>query len=226
MKLIRPSCSILLTDISSIDMLKRIEKIGRVCYKSEDKITDTSYIKFIQMILSKGHESVLEHGIVTCNIICDRAIANELVRHRIASYSQESTRYCNYSNKDMEFIIPEWCDISEGLYTSISELEIGNKAIKTECERLWAKHCLYTESIYNIMISDGCSAQQARSVLINSLKTELYITTNLREWRHIFKLRLDKSAHPQMREIMRLIFKQMYNKIPFIFEDLKNLVQE
>lgn len=205
MKVIRPSVEIL-NEIIGDEILKRIELIGRVCYKSEDKITTDSAKTFISNILKNGHESVIEHEKVSVRIICDRGVSHEIVRHRIASYSQESTRYCNYSkNKfgnELTVIKPIFWDEGSAEY------------------QLWYDSMESAERTYNKMITMGVKPQEARSVLPNSLKTEIVVTMNLREWRHFFKLRTSVKAHPQMKEIASMILMELKQQIPIIFDDI------
>ncbi|GHS95378.1 thymidylate synthase [Planctomycetales bacterium] len=200
------SAQVILEDvINGIDLLKRIERAGRTCYKSEELAKESTYIQFIKMILKNKHESVLEHEKVTLRIICDRGVTHEIVRHRIGSYSQESTRYCNYADdkfgNDLTFIKPLfWGDGSENL-------------------RIWRLTMQNTENAYLELIKNGAKPQEARSVLPNSLKTEIVVTYNLREWRHFLKLRLAKDAHPQMQEVAKLIHEKLKMAIPLVFDD-------
>ncbi len=205
MKVIEPS--FVMEDlVDGIEMLKKIEKAGRVCYKSEEKITDESAIKFVKNIIKNGHESVIEHEKITVKLICDRGVSHEIVRHRIASYSQESTRYCNYYadkfGNELTFIKPYfWQEDSE-------------KYI------IWRESMECAEKSYIKLIALGAKPQEARSVLPNSLKTEIVITMNLREWRHFFKLRAANAAHPQMRQIAIPLLRKFQELIPVIFDDL------
>lgn len=206
MRIINPSVK-LEDSIDGQEILKKIERIGRTCYKSEGNITEDSAERFVKSIIARGHESVLEHVSISVRVICDRGVSHEIVRHRIASYSQESTRYCNYSNdkfgNELTFIKP--CYRKE---TDINFIEWKKNMKRIEGEYLW-------------FINNGkATPQEARSILPNSLKTELVMTTNLREWRHFFKLRCDKAAHPQTREIANMILKEFKEKIPVIFDDL------
>lgn len=219
MKLIKQSYEI----ISNLDadyFLKLIEVAGRTCYKSEEKITTDSAKEFIKMILGRHHESVIEHGSMTVRFIIDRGVSHELVRHRLASFSQESTRYCNYSKDKFEnqitFIIPEWCtNISEGLWLSTS-----NQVDFTVAEQIWYRQCSTSQKAYNDLIEQGWQPQQARSILPNSLKTEICVTANFREWRTIFSQRCAPAAHPQMREVMLPLLDEVKERIPVIFDDL------
>ncbi|MBQ8200073.1 MAG: FAD-dependent thymidylate synthase [Lachnospiraceae bacterium] len=205
MRVINPEI-IVLDDINGSDMLKRIEKIGRVCYKSEDKITQDSAEKFVRNILKSGHESVIEHEKISVRIICDRGVTHEIVRHRIASYSQESTRYCNYNNekfgKELTVIKPLFWEEDSAEY------------------KLWLETMQMIEKSYNQMIELGAEPQQARSILPNSLKTEIVVTMNLREWRHFFRLRTSKRAHPQMREVACALLEVFKQKVPVVFDDI------
>lgn len=205
MNIICPSFEII-DNINGEDILKKIELIGRVCYKSEDKITDGSAKRFVMNILKSGHESVIEHEKISVRIICDRGVTHEIVRHRIASYSQESTRYCNYSKEKFgnELTVIKPCYWDEN------------------CEEyaMWRSSMQEVENTYNKMISKGVTPQEARSILPNSLKTEIVVTMNLREWRHFLKLRTSAKAHPQMREIACAILDRFKEIIPVIFDDI------
>lgn len=196
-----------LDQVNGDDILKRLELIGRVCYKSESKVTESSAAGFIRRIIQSGHESVIEHEKVSIRIICDRGVSHEIVRHRIASYSQESTRYCNYY-KD----------------TFGSELTmIAPVFWKEDLEKykIWLESMQLIENNYNQLISMGANPEEARSILPNSLKTEIIVTMNLREWRHFLKLRTSRRAHPQMREIAIPLLQWFQSNIPVIFEDIE-----
>lgn len=206
MKVIKPSVEIV--DVfDGLDVIRKLEMCGRVCYKSEGKMNEASPFKFIQNIINRGHESVLEHFSFTVKFICDRGVSHEIVRHRIASYSQESTRYCNYSKGDFngEITVIEPCFLVPG----------------TEGYNLWYNACSSAEDSYFMMLNWGCSPQEARAVLPNSLKTELVMTANIREWRHFLKLRTSPAAHPQMWEVAKLLLKELKAKIPIVFDDIK-----
>lgn len=205
MKIISPTFEIL-DNIDGEYILKKIELIGRVCYKSENKITEKSSKEFVKKILENGHESVIEHEKISVRIICDRGISHELVRHRIASFSQESTRYCNYSK-----------DKFGNEITVIKPLFWEESSEEYKC---WLEAIRNIEESYKTLIRLGAKAQEARTVLPNSLKTEIIVTMNLREWRHFFLLRTSVNAHPQMKEIAFMILKEFKEKIPVIFDDL------
>lgn len=210
MKIIKPSVEVMLpAGMTGITLLKHIEKCGRVCYKSEGKITDDSYISFVKKIMERGHEAVIEHASVTVKFICDRGVSHEIVRHRLASYCQESTRYCNYGKDDFgsEITVIEPCFLAKS----------------SEVYDAWVSACQIAEMAYFNMLNHGNTSQEARSVLPNSLKTEIVMTANLREWRHFFKLRCSKAAHPQMREVAFKALYEMRRLIPIVFDDLDDL---
>lgn len=194
------------TPIDGAAILKRLEECGRVCYKSEDRISEASAPAFCANIIDRGHEAVLEHCAFTVKFTCDRGVSHELVRHRLASFCQESTRYCNYgSGKFGEQI------------TVINPCFLERD---TEQREFWEDACLAAETAYFNMLNRGCSPQEARSVLPNSLKTEVVMTANIREWRHFLKLRCDTAAHPQMRELALKLLKMAHEAIPILFDDI------
>lgn len=206
MKIVSPDFEVLsLVDGQAI--LHDIERCGRVCYKSEDKITETSAQAFVGNIIKRGHEAVLEHASVTVKFTVDRGVSHEIVRHRLAAYCQESTRYCNYSKDgfggQVTFIQPNFLDRG------------------TRGWELWVLACEQAEKAYFDLLNWGCSPQEARAVLPNSLKTEVVMTANLREWRHFFKLRTALTAHPQMREVTIPLLRRMQELIPVIFDDIQ-----
>lgn len=186
---------------SSVDasrILENLERYGRTAYKSEEKITSTSSADFIRGIIKSGHESVIEHEYLTVRFICDRGVTHEIVRHRLVSYTQESTRYCNYSKKGITYIDPGDFVLEQD---DLSLLKV-------------------IEDHYNKKIKQGRTPQQARYFLPNGLKTEIVCTANLREWRHILKLRTAKTAHPQMREIMTPLLRRLKELLPIVFDDI------
>lgn len=218
MKIIKPTFEII-TPIDSEQILKTVEAVGRTCYKSEDKITDDSCRTFVSGIIRRGHEAVIEHYNITVRLTTDRGVTHEVVRHRIASYAQESTRYCNYS-KDKFGNAVTYIDLAGGiaLDPKVSNLDADTvAAIYNE----WLVACEDAERHYNRMIELGASPQIARSVLNNSTKTEICVTMNMREWRHFFKLRTALAAHPQMREIAISLLSEFKEKIPVFFDDIE-----
>ena len=197
MRLVSPSFEIL-NPPKREEVLRHLELCGRVCYKSEDKMTEESASRMVRMLIERGHESPIEHFSISVRIICDRGVSHEWVRHRVASYSQESTRYCNYSNakfgSELTFIKPYFAEPGSPLFTE------------------WEKAMENAENSYFAMLKEGAKPEDARSVLPNSLKTEFICTMNLREWRHFFSLRCAPAAHPAMREIaipLRNAFREL-----------------
>jgi thymidylate synthase (FAD) len=212
MKIIKPYYRIL-SDIDPGLMLANIELAGRTCYKSEDRITADSAAGFCAGLIRSGHESVLEHEKITVKFVCDRGVSHELVRHRIASFSQESTRYCNYSNDKFDrliiFILPPFFENDGTEVMSVEEI-------------IWRDAMRHSEKMYLQLIGRGWAPQQARAVLPNSLKTEIVVTANMREWRLIFKQRTPKTAHPQMRELMCPLLEELKEILPPLFEDISH----
>ena len=217
MKVIKPRHDIL-TPISNcgLEELVDIEQVARTCYKSFPKLregeTTTDCTKrFIKGLIDNHHEAMLEHGVISVRFVCDRGVSHELVRHRMAAFAQESTRWCNYSAQkfggELYFIEPYFLR--------------GNDDLKKgEGLERWMAAMMQCENSYMKMIELGFTPQEARSVLPNSLKTELVVTANYREWRHILKLRCAKDAHPQMKELMIPLLLELKNRIPVIFNDI------
>jgi len=214
--LINQSFSIL-TKIDK-NILKTIESIGRICYKSENKITEDSDIAFAEKIIKNGHESVIEHISVTVKFICDRGISHELVRHRLSSFSQESTRYVDYMKGGLTFIIPPWIHIKPGKYGSMEDVYESNGSHIGEDVHEWLSHLFEVEESYESLREQKWSPQEARSILPNCLKTELFMTANLREWRHVIKMRTAKGAHPQVVELITSLHNELKSKIPILFD--------
>ena len=206
MKIIKPYTQII-DEINGQEILKKIELCGRVCYKSEDKISEGSAEKFVASIIKRGHEAVLEHASITVKFVVDRGVSHEIVRHRLASYCQESTRYCNYSK--------------DGFGAEITVIKPFFLKEGTDGYICWKAGCECAEEAYFDILEWGSTPQEARSVLPNSLKTELMMTANLREWRTFFKLRTAPSAHPQMREVAIPLLEEFKKLIPVVFDDIK-----
>lgn len=204
----------ILDPLNGEEILKKIERVARVCYKSEDKITEGSAEKMVRALIKRGHEAMLEHYSFSVKFTVDRGISHEIVRHRLASFAQESTRYCNYHKGnvgDVTFIRP--CFFNE------NSVEMDN----------WADSCMRAEKTYNYLISEGRTPQEARSVLPNSLKTEVVMTANLREWRHFLSLRACGSTgkpHPQMLEVAVPLLKELRDRVPVVFDDLEPMEWE
>ena len=208
MKIINAGFQIL-SNINGMEMLKDIEYIARTCYKSENMITDLSAVKMVESLINRGHEAMFEHCVISVKFIVDRGVSHELVRHRMASYAQESTRYCNYSKDKFgnEITVIKPCFLDED----------------TENYRIWKSSCEAAEKAYFAMLDNDATPQEARSVLPNSLKTEICMTANLREWRHFFKLRalgITGKPHPQMLEVTVPLLAEFKALIPVVFDDL------
>lgn len=213
----------ILTPISEggIKELQHIEKIGRVCYKSEDRISEDgeSAKKFVSMLIKNGHEAMIEHSSLSVKFTVDRGVSHELVRHRIASFAQESTRFCNYS-KDKFDSECNFIDLRPGI-------ELDNKCRNMTAGEIgllmreWILSMEDAETHYMNMLELGATPQIARSVLPNSTKTEITITANYREWRNFFKLRTPSTAHPQMVEVTRPLLTELKEKLPAIFDDIE-----
>lgn len=199
----------IISDLNGAEILKHIERCARVCYKSEDRITDGSAEKMVAALIRSGHEAMLEHYSFTVKFICDRGIANELVRHRIASFAQESSRYCCYAKdkfgKELTFINPCFWEPDSDNYAR------------------WFHEMDEAEKTYLAMIESGATPEQARYILPMSIKTEIVMTANLREWRHFLKLRAEGvtgKPHPQMLEITIPFLNELKQKIPVVFDDI------
>ena len=201
MKIVKPSVTLLWI---TPDPEVQIETAGRTCYKSEDKITEHSARDFARKMRTAGHHAMIEHAVASFRLVTDRGITHEIVRHRLASYAQESTRYCNYSTEkfgnECSFIEPP--------------------GLNTDQKKEWEEACLYAEDKYFKMLSAGCSPQIARSVLPNCLKTEIVMMANLREWRHFISIRSTKAAHPQIRPIAYEVWVVLMKHAPNIFDDI------
>lgn len=197
--------------VDGIEELKKIERAARTCYKSEDKITEdgSSARKMVAGLIKSGHEAMLEHGGLSVRFVCDRGVSHELVRHRMASFAQESTRYCNYSKdkfgNELTFVMPT-------LYK--------DDFLDAEAFDCWIETMKKCEESYMKLIKMGVSPQMARSVLPNSLKTEVVVTANWREWRHILSLRCAPDAHPDIRSLMINLLEELHDRIPVIFDDV------
>ena len=190
-------------EINGQKILEKLEEYGRVCYKSEERITPESAAVFLKAAMSRGHFSIIEHEKVTVRVICDRGVTHEWVRHRLASYSQESTRYCNYGKLGLQYVQPFFFGKDSPDYKE------------------WKKAITDATSHYLNLLKNGRTPQEARGVLPNSLKTEIVVTHNIREWRHFFYLRCAIGAHPQMRELAIPILKDFQKKIPCLFDDFQ-----
>lgn len=198
--LINPFSSVMTDKEYFTFQLKNVEKIARVCYKSEDKITDDSYISFVRGLIKRNHMAMLEHGGFSVLFVTDRGISHEIVRHRLASFAQESTRYCNYANGKFN-----------GEISIIAPLELPIQD--------WLEPMVELEFSYKKMLSQGIKPQIARNILPTALKTEIVMTANFREWIHFLKLRTAKDAHPQIQEVANQVLKMLKKNAPLLVED-------
>ena len=200
-----------------MDILKHIERVARTCYKSETAITEQSSANMVRRLIANRHLAMLEHFSLSVKFITDRGVSHETVRHRIASYAQESTRYCNYGsdkfNNEITVISP----------LSAMELKAPDSTDIGEWYDLWVEAICDAENKYLRLIELGCPPEIARGVLPTSLKTEIVVTMNLREWRHFFELRVlgtTGKPHPQIYELTKPLLFKLNNYIPAVFEDL------
>lgn len=204
MKIIPASAEIL---YAHPDAVAFIERVARTCYKSEDKIGPGTGEAFVRGLVKRRHFAMLEHASMTVRFVVDRGVSHEIVRHRIASYAQESTRYCDYAGakrgKEITVIAPCFWEPGSSMWST------------------WLEACGYAEQRYFRLRLMGAKPEEARSVLPNSLKTELVMTANMREWREVFRLRTADAAHPQMREVMIPLFERCFTSTPTLFDDLR-----
>jgi len=213
MKIVKPSFEVfedLTNPVFTATVMRKLEMIGRTCYKSEENITDESASRFVRNLIINGHEAMLEHASLTVKFIVDRGVSHELVRHRMASFAQESTRYCNYSKEKFgqEITVIKPLYLKEG----------------TDAYGVWKIAMIEAEHAYFDLLDDNCTPQQARCVLPNSLKTEIWMTANLREWRHVLKLRAAGTTgkpHPQMAEVMVPLLEYLKKYLPDVFFDIE-----
>jgi len=195
-----------LTPLDGDAILKHLELCARNCYKSEDKITEDSARQMVRKLLELGHEAMIEHYNLTVKLTCDMGVYKDLTRHRHVSYAIESTRYCNYSKGKFgnELTVMKPCHIKEGT------LEY----------QIWLSTMETIEKNYNAMAELGCKPDQLRMLLPHSIKADVIMTANLREWRHIFKLRCAPAAHPTVQEVMKMLLGTLKREIPVIFDDI------
>ena len=217
MKIIKPSYEIL-TPIDGNEILKNIEAVARTCYKSHDCIKEGSAEKLVAALIKNQHEAMLEFFDITVKFICDRGVSHELVRHRTGNYAQESQRYVNYGadKHGGEITVIEPCFLK-------TCDEYTNDGLKEDmcprCEWLYAVHS--AELAYLNLLKSGLTPQEARAVLPNSVKTEINVKNDIRNWRHFLKLRTAKDAHPQMRELTIPLLEELKSKIPVLFDDIQ-----
>jgi len=210
-RIIEPSYEIM-TPIDGRAILKHLELCARNCYKSEDKITEDSAVKMIKKIIELKHEAMIEHFSITVKFTTDLSFYKDVTRHRIASFAIESTRYCMYAKDKFgsELTVTKPCNIDEG----------------TPEYAEWLQCMKDIERAYLAMAALGCKPDQCRMLLPHSVKADVILTANLREWRHIFKLRADKAAHPCIQELMKPLLREFSSRIPVVFDDLLYLLEE
>ena len=201
------------------EVLEKLTKKGQTCYQSTPKTTMVQQEAFIEKLIRNGHHSVLEHQNLSVNFITNRGVTHELVRHRLAAYSQESTRYCRYDEGHVQFIRPVWLD-TKMLGTFDPYASLSNRGFNDPATYFWYLSCISNESFYIKLLNHGWSPQQARDVLPNALKTEIEMTTNIREWRHILDLRCSQQAHSQIRQLMRGLLQELVNQYGVLFRDI------
>lgn len=238
MKIIKPGYEILDLPADAREIYRKIERAGRTCYKSEDRITNESAEKFVAAMVRNHHEAMLEHASLTVIFTVDRGVSHELVRHRMASFAQESTRYCNYITGKFgyEITVIEPCFynnidsfkkreirqlIDDGDMIEIHRAGLSDEELRYE---YWYEACSGAEAIYMGMLNNGATPEEARSVLPNSLKTDIVVTANIREWRHILNLRAAGTTgkpHPQIMEVMVELLKELKDKLPALFSDIE-----
>lgn len=185
-------------------MLERLEVAGRLCYQSEvQRFGVEANHKWLADKVTRGHLSLIEHASFSVKFITNRGVTHEIVRHRLASYSQESTRYCNYGKTQLTFIRPPFFE------------EDG------EAYQLWYEACQGSAFAYERLLLKGARPEQARDVLNNSLKTEILMTANMREWRHFCHMRADIHAHPEMRQLAVPLLLRLKKDLPPLFNDIR-----
>lgn len=196
----------ILSDVDGPSMLRRIERAGRTCYRSEDKITDDSAEKFVAMLIARGHEAMLEHAEnISVLFHVNRGVTHEAVRHRLGSFGQSSTRYCNYAKGKF------------GSEITLAPMLEGLNDPQMERRMALYRHI---EEVYMAEIEEGIKPQQARDNLPICLQSDIVVTTNVRHWREIFRQRTTKFAHPQMRWVMCRLLSDLRARVNVLFDDV------
>ena len=205
MKLIEPSIEV--QSFNGKQIMKNIEQACRTCYRSEDKISNESYKTLLKNCITRGHESIMEHEKITVRMVCDIGVYKDLTRHRIASFSIESTRYCNYGkdkfDNEIKFIKP--CNIDED----------------SDLYAFWKHTMERIEMNYLHMAEHGATPDQMRMILPHSTAAEVCMTANIREWRHILDLRTKKMTHPSIRQILIPLLLLFKTEMPELFGDIE-----
>ena len=223
MKIVEPSVEILTPKDELDRTLEKIEVAARTCYKSEDRIRVGSAEKLVSNLIAAGHDAMLEHASISVKFICDRGVSHELVRHRMASYAQESTRYCNYTdegkfNGELTFVKPHWIRKSvDKILDDFTKDELSTD----DPIYIFISVCIDSEQDYYELVKNvGLMPQDARGCLNHWVKTEVVMTANIREWRHFFKLRATRTAHPDMRRLALMTLKKFKEAVPVVFDDI------
>lgn len=208
-------------EIDGINLLRRIEYFGRISHRSEEAQTWDSWRRFITtVVMGHGDWSIVEHASVTVDALVDRGITHEIVRHRLFSFTQESTRFVNYEKKiPASFIMPE--TLSEDC-----ERAGNGEQVTLSQVQMWSHTINEAESMYKKLLASGVTPQIARSVFPNALSSRIAITGNLRNWRHFLIMRTTKEAHPQMRQVTIPLLAEFKEKIPLLFDDIEPLARQ
>lgn len=220
-KFIKPLYEFDMLGQTGMEKLKHIEKVARTCYKTEDKITEDSYVKLIKHLVNKKHHAMLEFAQFNMKLVVSRAFTHEIVRHRMSSFAQESQRYVGYDGA-IEFIIPPWVQNIKPIEFDTDDSEFISKLWDgySQAEIYWMGSMITSSEMYKSLLDEGWRPEQARDVLPNACKTEINVQTNLREWMHIFDLRAAPAAAPQMREMMIPALAEIKELIPIVFDDI------
>ena len=232
MKIIEPWIEV--EPFNGIDIMKRIEKACRTCYRSEGNITEDSYKNLLKNCINRGHESVLEHEKITIRMCCDIGVYKDLTRHRFGSFSIESTRYCNYGkdkfDNEIKFIKPVFYNPTPSQYAGQEISEETGEYVKDEAQRLqethdslktelWEECMRHIENVY-IRMSKFAKPDELRMILPHSTAAQVTMTANIREWKHILELRCSKMAHPAIRQLLIPLLLKFKKEMPEIFDNI------
>ena len=182
------------------DPVGAIARAARTCYRSEANASAENDVRLVRRLIESGHEAMVEHAWLSVRFRTDRGVSHEIVRHRLFSFAQESTRYCNYDGRGFEFILP-----------------VGISCSEDATMRMLCRHAAQT---YSALVDNGTTPEIARAVLPNATATTIVVSGNLREWRHALRLRTDSHAHPQIRALMTPLLAELREKMPVVFEDI------
>lgn len=205
MRIVSPSFEILRCP-DGLEALRAIERAARTCYKSEDRITDESCVGMVRSLIRKGHDSTLEFADMTVLFVCDRGLSHAFVRHRLASFEQESTQYCSYAagkfGGEIAVVCPERVAQSEGAF------------------QVWRAAMEAAEQAYMALLAQGHAPQTARAVLPTAVKTELVMKANMREWRHFFRLRTSAADQWEIQSLATRLLLEAQRRVPVLFDDI------